>query len=333
MRFLTLCLFATVALASFPRAALGQGEIRVVTTLPTYAAITREIAGDHAIVEAIARGDEDPHFVNPRPSYAARVQRADMFVATGLDLELWVPAVLNRANNSRVTDGSPGNVVAYAGVTLLDVPENVSRIAEIASERANLLTGGRSISLTVVLRDSVAPSEKPRWPNRPAGYGASRLAVYLDTVDHAARLGRADQRHPAGQQCYVRLPVKPPIFTVFTAERGVCIGVVGHAAGRAVVFDPLTDTERRQPQQQLFDHRAAICQKKRSACAALRVRNYAAWCELVRDGAKTRKPSPWKTESRNRLRVAALCDVVRRSATWCESGGQGTRTLNRQAGT
>ena len=123
----TLCLAAGFALAPLPKTAYGQREIRVVTTLPTYAAITREIAGDDVLVEAIARGDEDPHFVNPRPSYAAKVQRADIFVATGLDLELWVPAVLNRANNSRVADGSPGNVVAFAGVALLDVPENVSR--------------------------------------------------------------------------------------------------------------------------------------------------------------------------------------------------------------
>lgn len=122
-----LVLMAVTVIGLYPALTQGQERINVVTTLPTYAAITREIAADNAVVEAIARGDEDPHFVNPRPSYAAMVQRADLFVATGLDLELWVPAVLNRANNSAVTDGSPGNVVAYAGVTLLDVPENVSR--------------------------------------------------------------------------------------------------------------------------------------------------------------------------------------------------------------
>jgi len=122
-----LLVLALIPMVAIPSEARGQDKLRVITTLPTYAAITRQISGDHASVEAIARGDEDPHFVNPRPSYAAKVQRADMFVATGLDLELWVPAVLNRANNARVADGSPGNVVAYAGVRLLDVPENVSR--------------------------------------------------------------------------------------------------------------------------------------------------------------------------------------------------------------
>ena len=105
----------------------GQKRLNVVTTLPTYAAIAREVVGDLAEVQSIARGDEDPHFVNPRPSFAAKVQRADLFIATGLDLELWVPAILDRANNSKVDDGGSGNVVAYAGIRLLEVPDSPSR--------------------------------------------------------------------------------------------------------------------------------------------------------------------------------------------------------------
>jgi len=105
----------------------AQDRLHIVTTLPTYTAIAHELTGDLADVESIARGDEDPHFVNPRPSFAAKVQSADVFVATGLDLELWAPAVLNRANNSRVIEGGPGNVVAYSGITLLDVPQTTSR--------------------------------------------------------------------------------------------------------------------------------------------------------------------------------------------------------------
>lgn len=105
----------------------AQEQVQLVTTLPTYAAIAREITGELARVDAIARGDEDPHFVNPRPSFAARVGKADVFVVTGLDLELWVPAVIDRARNARVVEGGPGHVVAYSGVKLLQIPENVSR--------------------------------------------------------------------------------------------------------------------------------------------------------------------------------------------------------------
>ena len=107
----------------------AQEKLKLVTTLPTYAAIAREITGELAEVEAIARGDEDPHFVTPRPSYAALIKKADLFVATGLDLELWVPTLLDRAANSRVMDGASGFVAAYAGVELLDIPTDVSRAA------------------------------------------------------------------------------------------------------------------------------------------------------------------------------------------------------------
>lgn len=122
-KLLLLCCFL-----SLPQVVAAQDRIRVVTTLPTYAAIAREVAGDLADVEAIARGDVDPHFVTPRPSFAAMIRRADLFVTTGLDLELWVPALLDRANNSRVLEGGVGHVAAYSGVNLLEVPQSVSRM-------------------------------------------------------------------------------------------------------------------------------------------------------------------------------------------------------------
>ena len=118
---------ALLHLLAPPAEADAQDKLKVVTTLPTYAAIAREITGELADVEAIARGDEDPHFVTPRPSYAALIKKADLFVATGLDLELWAPMLLDRAANSKVMDGAPGFVAAYAGIELLDIPTDVSR--------------------------------------------------------------------------------------------------------------------------------------------------------------------------------------------------------------
>ena len=108
-------------------AVAAQDRIQVVATLPTYASIAREITGDLAEVSSIARGDEDAHFVNARPSFAQLLQGADLFVSTGLDLELWVPSLLQRANNSAIVEGAPGNIAAYSGIELLDVPDNLSR--------------------------------------------------------------------------------------------------------------------------------------------------------------------------------------------------------------
>jgi len=110
-----------------PAPVSAQSKIEVVATLPTYASIAREIVGDLANVSSIARGDEDPHFVQARPSFARMLQRADLFISTGLDLELWVPALLDRANNAAILEGARGQVVAYTGIELLDAPAAVSR--------------------------------------------------------------------------------------------------------------------------------------------------------------------------------------------------------------
>ncbi len=101
--------------------------IKIVTSLTTYGAIAREIAGERGTVTSIAQGDEDPHFVQPKPSFVAVLRDADLFVTTGLDLELWVPPLLDRANNRKVSEGGPGYVTAYTGITLLEVPTSLSR--------------------------------------------------------------------------------------------------------------------------------------------------------------------------------------------------------------
>ncbi|PYP33061.1 MAG: hypothetical protein DMD47_02420 [Gemmatimonadetes bacterium] len=106
---------------------LPPAPVRVVTSLTTYAAIAREIVGDRGIVSSIAVGDENPHYVQPKPSFVPTLGQADVFVTTGLDLELWVPALLDKASNPKVTEGGPGYVAAYAGIDLLDVPTSFSR--------------------------------------------------------------------------------------------------------------------------------------------------------------------------------------------------------------
>ena len=105
----------------------GAAPIKIVTSLTTYGAIAREIVGDKATVTSIAQGDEDPHFVQPKPSFVAVLRDADLFVTTGLDLELWVPPLLDRAGNRKVSEGGPGYVTAYTGIQLLEVPTSLSR--------------------------------------------------------------------------------------------------------------------------------------------------------------------------------------------------------------
>ena len=162
-----------------PRAT-SQDGIRVVTTLPTYAAIARELTGAQADVQSIARGDEDPHFVTPRPSFAAMVQRADLFVATGLDLELWVPSLLDKANNARVVEGAPGHVTAYAGISLLDVPDNVSRTGGDIHVFGNPHIHTDPINAIIIARN-IAAGLKRVDPAHGTEYDA-RLARFEDRV-------------------------------------------------------------------------------------------------------------------------------------------------------
>ncbi|MDA1102602.1 MAG: metal ABC transporter substrate-binding protein [Gemmatimonadetes bacterium] len=101
--------------------------VRVVTTLPVYGSITSAIGGNQVEVVSIADPHEDSHFVRPKPSHALELRRADLFVTTGLDLELWVPALLDKGGNARVLEGQPGYVTAYTGITLLDIPAVADR--------------------------------------------------------------------------------------------------------------------------------------------------------------------------------------------------------------
>jgi zinc/manganese transport system substrate-binding protein len=129
--------FALLALLGLPATEPGtdvrggiaerEAPVRVVTTLPVYAAITEAIGGAEVTVTSIADPNEDSHFVRPKPSYALEVRRAELFVTTGLDLELWAPALLDKGGNGRVLEGAQGYVTAYTGITLLDIPAAADR--------------------------------------------------------------------------------------------------------------------------------------------------------------------------------------------------------------
>ena len=116
---------------AFARSAAGETTsleaLQVVATLPDYAAIAREIGGVRVSVDTIVRGDQDAHFIRPKPSFVDMVKRADVLVATGLDLELWLPTVVDKSGNARVRSGQPGYVAAAQGMRLLEVPEQLSR--------------------------------------------------------------------------------------------------------------------------------------------------------------------------------------------------------------
>jgi ABC-type Zn uptake system ZnuABC Zn-binding protein ZnuA len=115
-----------LAIASF--AALVPGlalaEVRVVTTNPTLADLTRQVGGEQVRVESLMRGPENPHNVIPKPSFAMKLRKADLFVHLGLDAEPWVPNLLRSARRERLLAGGDGNIDASKGIDLLEVPSH-----------------------------------------------------------------------------------------------------------------------------------------------------------------------------------------------------------------
>jgi zinc/manganese transport system substrate-binding protein len=104
------------------------GAIKVVTTLPDFKSITELIGGDKVSVSSIATGYQNPHFVDPKPSYIIGLSKADLFVTVGLDLEIgWSPQLLASSRNSKIQKGSPGYVDASVNIPLLQVPSSVNR--------------------------------------------------------------------------------------------------------------------------------------------------------------------------------------------------------------
>jgi len=105
----------------------GADKLKVVTTLPDYASLAKAIGGDRVSVSYIVRGDQDAHFIRPKPSFAQMVRQADVLIDTGLDLETWLPTVVDTSGNRKVRSGQPGYVSASYGMHLLEKPKQLSR--------------------------------------------------------------------------------------------------------------------------------------------------------------------------------------------------------------
>src|ERR1700730_13519292 len=105
--------------------ASAQGKLTVVTSTEDLASIGREVGGDHISIEALARGYQDPHFVEAKPSFILKLQKADLLVAVGRELEIgWLPPLIQQSRNSKIQPGSQGYLDASLGATILEIPDS-----------------------------------------------------------------------------------------------------------------------------------------------------------------------------------------------------------------
>jgi zinc/manganese transport system substrate-binding protein len=168
---------ALVALGAFllalgGRASPAHAELQVVATVPALAAIAREVAGANARVKSLTRSSQDPHFVDARPSLALDLNRADLLLTVGLELEVgWLPTLVSGARNGKILPGSHGYLDCSRFVELL----------EVHTQPVNRSMG------------DIHPSGNPHYLSDPR-------AAALVAKGIAARLGDLDPAHQAAYQ-------------------------------------------------------------------------------------------------------------------------------------
>jgi zinc/manganese transport system substrate-binding protein len=112
-------LLAALALGAVP----ARAELNVVTATQDLASIAQEVGGDKIKVTALAKGYQDPHFVEAKPSFVLTLNKADLLIVVGMDLELgWLPPLITQSRNARIQFGAAGYLDPSAGAKVLDLP-------------------------------------------------------------------------------------------------------------------------------------------------------------------------------------------------------------------
>src|ERR1041384_5330181 len=106
----------------------AHAKLNVVVTTPDLAAIAKEIGDDKVEITTLAKPTEDPHFVDARPSFIVKLNRADLHIEGGAELEIgWLPALLDQARNPKLAPGAPDHIACSQGIALLEIPSTLDR--------------------------------------------------------------------------------------------------------------------------------------------------------------------------------------------------------------
>ena len=117
------CIVLVAALLVAAGEARAQGKLKVVATTEDLGAIAQEVGGDRITVESLAKGYQDPHFVEAKPSFILKLKDADLLIVVGRELEIgWLPPLLTSSRNSKIQVGGPGYLDASLNVKILELP-------------------------------------------------------------------------------------------------------------------------------------------------------------------------------------------------------------------
>jgi zinc/manganese transport system substrate-binding protein len=197
-----LMVFGAVLACSAP--AFAQGKVNVIATTEDLASIAREVGGDKVNVESIARGYQDPHFVEAKPSFILKLQKADLLIAVGRELEIgWLPPLVQQSRNSKIQPGAQGYLDASLEALILEVPtgqitramgdvhplgnphywmdpENGKRIAKQIVDKLGQLRPGDKAFFDQRLADFTTrlDAAEKRWLAMMAPYKGTKVVTY-----------------------------------------------------------------------------------------------------------------------------------------------------------
>jgi len=159
-------------------------QIRVVTTIPDLADITKQIGKELVNVESLTTGVEFMHAVPVKPSFVPKLNRADVLVAIGLDLEIsWLPALLEVANNSKIQPGQAGHIDCSNGINVAEGPRTFDRSEGDVHPRGNPHYNLDPLSGKIMARN-IADGLSRNYPQHKAVF-EKNLNAYLGELDKA----------------------------------------------------------------------------------------------------------------------------------------------------
>ena len=161
----------------------AAAKLYVVATTPDRAAIARDVGGDKVEAESLALGTQDPHFVDPKPSFILKLNRADLYVKRGLDLEVgWAPVLEKGARNPEILDGGRRHVEASTGIAPIEIPGGeVSRALGDVHPYGNPHYQRDPLAAKTIAKNIVDGLTRIDQPN--AAYYEQRLADFDRRID------------------------------------------------------------------------------------------------------------------------------------------------------
>lgn len=130
-RFTACVLIVALLDALVPVRSQAAGKIQIMTATTDLAALAQEVGGDKVEVESVARGYQDPHFVDAKPSFLLKLKRADLLIVVGLELEIgWLPPLITQSTNPKIQVGAGGYLDASRYAHILEIPTGLVTRAE-----------------------------------------------------------------------------------------------------------------------------------------------------------------------------------------------------------